>query len=129
MSWHPRVFPWFAPPAAAPAALDAPGLAPGPRFNPFAGHAHVYQPQPFPGAPAFAYEAFGLVEQTPIGPATVNRNYIFPFTRAAPLYAQLGVPLTGLGGLSQGQFVLTPLLVDPSQLSEDLYAPGGVVTA
>lgn len=126
MSWHPAVYPWLNPPPGPRAPWDQPGLRPGPRFNPWAGHAHVFATQPFPGAPAYAYEVLGLVEYSPIGPATINRNHLYPFATTAPLFATQGLPIQGIGGVIQGSFVSTPLIVDPSLMSEDLYAPGGV---
>lgn len=103
-----------------PPAVDAPGLTPGARFSGWIGHWHVYRPQPNPGADAFAYDALGLTEFSPIGPADINRGGIYPFEAHSTLFAGLALPTSGLGGLVSGQFIGQPLLV-PDELS----APAG----
>lgn len=121
--------PWFNPPPKA-GPLDAPGkgaataMQPGPRFGAFAGHTHYYRPQPNPGAPAFAYEALGLIEFSPIGPSTINRQWLSHY-QPGTLFANLGLTTQGLGGLAQGQYVTAPLIV-PGTLTMDV---GGDETA
>jgi hypothetical protein len=117
------LFPWLNRPNPVPAFERGSLISPvsrGPRFGPFNGHSHVRQPQPDPGAPAYAYEGLGLVEFSPIGPSVANRNYLFPLATTPPLFAGHAVPLQGLGGLVQGQFITQPLLYDPALQSEDL---------
>lgn len=111
------VWPWRQPPPPAPQLTDAPGLRPGPRFNPMVGHSHFYRPQPFPGAPAYAFETLGLAEFSPIGAAVVNRRQ-FNVLPPPTSFAALGVPTQGLGGLSMGQVIFGPLVV-PDQYSFD----------
>lgn len=108
--------PWFNPPPKA-GPLDQ-GIAPGPRWSCWLGHFHVYRPQPNPGAPAFAYEALGLYEQTPIGAGTINRAQLDHY-QPGTLFAQLGLRTDGVGGLATGQFVTAPLIV-PNQLNMDV---------
>jgi hypothetical protein len=123
MSFPPNIFPWLARPHPVPAFEATALMRPGPRFSNFTVHSHVFQRQPFPGAPAFAYEGLGLVEYTPIGAGTINRNHLNPLATAGTVFAAQGLTTAGLGGLVQGQWIGQPLIVDPSQLSEDLYGP------
>lgn len=119
----PRIAPWLNRPNPVPAWEHSSLVSPqtrGPRFGPFIGHSHVRQPQPDPGAPAYAYEGLGLVEFSPIGPSVANRWYLFPVARTDWLFAGQGVPVQGLGGLSTGQFIGQPLLYDPALQSEYL---------
>jgi hypothetical protein len=117
------VGPWWNPPPGA-GALDKAGkttptaMQPGPRFSCWLGNTHLYRPQPNPGAPAFAFEALGLVEFSPIGPSTINRVQL-AHTQPGTLFSSLGLRTAGLGGLVQGQYVLAPLTV-PNELSVDV---------
>lgn len=120
MSWHPRIFPWLNRPNPVPPQERASLVRPGPRLTAFSGHTHVFQPQPFPGAPAFAYEALGLVEFSPIGPSVANRSYLFPLSTVRPLFGGHGMMVQGLGGLVHGQVITQPLLYDPGLQSEPL---------
>jgi hypothetical protein len=115
------IFPWLQKPAPASPAFDA-AIVPGPRFGPFIGHSHLYRPQPFPGAPAYAYEALGLVEFPPAGPTTVNRDHLWPLP-PPPLYAGHGLLTTGLGGLVAGQIISSPLITPQELQSEPLTLP------
>lgn len=108
--------PWFNPPPKA-GPLDA-GITPGPRWSCWLGHTHVFRPQPNPGAPAFAYEALGLAEFSPIGPSTINRDQL-SHHQPGTSFASLGLRTTGLGGLAQGQYITAPLIV-PAQLQTDV---------
>lgn len=106
----PAIWPWLNRPPPAPAFEGA--LVPGPRASCWQGHEHIHRNQPNPGAPAFAYQALGLYEMTPIGAGDANRRQIKPESAAGIVqFANLGLRTTGLGGLSQGQFVTAPLIV------------------
>lgn len=106
----PASWPWVQPPPPAPAFEGM--LKPGPRYSTWFGHQWLHRPQPNPGAPAFAYQALGLVEMTPIGPSIANRRQIKPESSAGIVqFANLGLTTAGLGGLVQGQVVTAPLLV------------------
>lgn len=123
-------FPWFAPPPGGPRdpSGQTVGLRPGPRWGCWWGHSHVYgRDIPHPGAPAFAYEALGLAEFSPIGPATVNRGELSRFNQTA--FASTAQIVTGLGGLVRGQFVTSPLVViggnTQSELTDLALMPSG----
>jgi len=100
---------WVIPPPGGPQAGGAAGEHLWPRWSAWCGHSHVYASQPFPGAPAYAYEALGLSEFSPIGAGTVNRGDLRHFT--ATTFAAPGLVTSGLGGLVQGQYVSAPLVV------------------
>jgi hypothetical protein len=116
---HIPIWPWLQrppPPPAFEAGLAS--LPPGPRFGAFVGHSHLFRPQPFPGAPAFAYEGLGLVEFSPIGPSVSNRCQL-RVLQPPTSFASLGLKTQGLGGLSQGQFVTVPLAVAPEWAADN----------
>ena len=119
----PAAYPWFQPPPGA-GGLDIalPGvptaLAPGLRFNPMVGHAHVFRQQPNPGAPAFAYDVLGLEEYTPIGAGVHNRGQL-RIEQPPVIFANLALTPQGLGGLVMGQVISAPLIV-PDALMVDL---------
>ena len=71
---------------------------------------------PSPGAMAAAFETLGLVAFTPIGPGIANRfrGGALDVLQPRPLTSIQAIPLQGLGGLVQGQFILQPLLVNQS---------------
>lgn len=112
----PLPWPWLQRPPGGP----KPGIAAGehywPRFSCWLGHSHVYASQPYPGAPAFAYEALGLSEFSPIGPATVNRDQLRHLSPTA--FASAGYLTAGLGGLVQGQYASAPLVVSTPMQAE-----------
>lgn len=122
MSFQIPVWPWLQKPAPASPVFDR-AIQPGPRWSPFVGHMHVYQPQPFPGASAFAFEALGLVEFSPIGPATMNRGHLDPLA-PPPLFAGHGLPVQGLGGLVTGQIISQPLVNATTEEEQPLGEPG-----
>jgi hypothetical protein len=117
--------PWLQPPPAASPLYDA-ALRPGPRWSGWLGHLHQYQPQPYPGAPAFSYCGLGLVEFSPIGPSTVNREWLRHFNPT--LFAGQWVPTTGLGGLQTGQMIKQPLEVPPQLVTEPLGTPDPITS-
>lgn len=113
-------FPWWQPPPPAPSfdRVAAP-LQPGPRWGCWLGHFHVRSRQPDPGSDAWAYEALGLYEQTPIGPGDANREQLRVLA-GATLFAGRGIGTSGLGGLAAGQFINAPLIVPQELMSEPL---------
>jgi hypothetical protein len=113
--------PWWNPPPGAPAfSRTVAPLQPLPRlFGCFVGHAHLYAQQPSPGADAWAYEALGLYEQTPIGPGDANREQL-RVEQGATWFAGRSLATSGVGGLSTGQFVNQPLIVPAELLSEPI---------
>jgi len=121
---------WLFPAPGGPAPGTAAGEHLWPRWSCWIGHSHVYRGQPFPGAPAYAYEALGLSEFTPIGPGTVNREQMRSLAGLSA-FASLGLMTHGVGGLVQGQYASAPLSVTgatppPINLPYDpldLYAP------
>jgi hypothetical protein len=119
----PNAWPWIQSPPPAPSFEGA--LTPGPRMSPWTGHDFLYRQQPNPGAPAFAFQTYGLVEFTPIGAGDSNRRQLKPESAAGIVqFANLGLQTSGLGGLAQGQFALSPLIV-PGFLQLDV---GGTET-
>jgi hypothetical protein len=131
MAWR-----WFFPPPGGPTGPGQGGAVGEhfwPRWSAWIGHSHVYASQPHPGAPAYAYEALGLVERTPIGAGTVNREQ-FRTLAGLTAFTAPGYRTDGLGGLVQGQYASAPLMVSgatPSQpdnnsvqyeLGHDLYS-------
>jgi hypothetical protein len=106
------LYPWFNPPGPAPAleSQQRAALTPGPRWSCWVGHTHLWRPQPNPGADAFAFQALGLVEFSPIGAATINRDQLDHY-QPGTLFADLGLVTSGLGGLAQGQYITAPLIV------------------
>lgn len=114
----PPIWPWLnRAPGGAPRGVAA-GEHLWPRFSAWCGHSHVYAAQPYPGAPAFAYEALGLSEYSPIGAGTANRDQLRHFEGTA--FAGPSSLTQGLGGLVQGQYASAPLVVTTPAQAETL---------
>lgn len=67
---------------------------------------------PTPGAQNYAFETLALFETTPIGPAVAQRKFFKVLQPQQIYFGGITVPITGLGGLAAGQYVMQPL-VDP----------------
>lgn len=112
--------PWWQPPPPAPAwNYQTAPLHPGPRWSQWLGHFHFRTRLPDPGADAWAYEALGLYEQTPIGAGDHNREQLRVLA-GATLFAGRAISAQGVGGLSAGQWINAPLIVPQELLSEPI---------
>lgn len=110
----------FKPKAPPRTVLQQALQSPTTRFNPSWAFTYVRKPGPSPGAQNYAFENLGLAEFSPIGPGIANRSRLPPFG-PRPLFGQLAVPVSGIGGLSAGQMILQPLL-DPATPVEDQFS-------
>ena len=80
----------------------------GPRFKGDYSHSYVEKRLPGPGARNYAFESLGLVEFSPIGPSTVNRQQFRTCTPVTLTVAQTALT-NNLGGVVAGQFSMQPL--------------------
>lgn len=72
------------------------------------GYTWVRKELPGPGASNYAFDSLALAESTPIGPGVRQRQ--FWTTVSMPLFvAAMSRPMSGLGGIVQGQAILQPL--------------------
>jgi hypothetical protein len=87
------------------------------RYRQFTGHSFIQARLPDPGAPAWTFDALGLVEFSPIGPGILNQGEILAL-EGAPLFPTQGVFVQGLGGIVQGELVLQPLVQAPNKTAD-----------
>lgn len=72
------------------------------------GMTWVRKQLPGPGAMNYAYDSLALAESTPIGPGVRQRQYWA--TISAPLFMpNITRPMSGYGGVAQGQYIGQPL--------------------